>query len=261
MRGVDIAGQLVVVATAALALVSLGAAGCTKQKERNSTGTAGTGAAPTGTAGTGAPTTGTAGTTGAAGTGAPTTGAAGTGTTGAAGTGSAPTGAAGTGSTGAAGTGTNGVDNGFLFRDAGAVVMAPEPMASSDAGAKVEGGSSPVGVGTLHINNMGLTAVFTQKGADVTMAVTATNCAQGAHTLQIHGGFSCDNASTQGGVWDGKRGDGIPALNCGADKKGTLNYTRLGADPSTNWTVGDHNTKTDVTLHPAMAEGNCGTFF
>jgi hypothetical protein len=259
MRGAERAGQLVVVATAALALVSLGAVGCTKQKERASTGTAGTGAGPTGTAGTGAAPAGTAGTMGAAGT----TGAAGTGAApaGAAGTGSSASGAAGTGATGAAGTGTSGIDNGFLFHDAGAVVMAPEPMGSSDGGTKAEGGSSPAGVGTLHINSMGLTAVFTQKGADVTMAVTATNCTQGAHTIQIHGGFSCDNTSTQGGVWDGKRGDGIPALNCGADKKGTLSYTRSGADPSTNWTVGDHNTKTDVTLHPAMAEGNCGTFF
>ena len=38
----------------------------------------------------------------------------------------------------------------------------------------------------------------------------------GPVVIQIHGGFSCDNASTQGGVWDGKRGDGIPAFTCGA---------------------------------------------
>jgi hypothetical protein len=202
-----------------------------------------------GAAGTGA--TGPAGTTGAAGTSS--TGAAGTGTTGAAGKGAA-------GTTGAAGSNIpSGVDNGSLFRDAGSVVTAPDPVPSSDGGAKEAGGL--IAMGTLHINGLGLTGVFTQKGADVSVVFTATNCAQGSHTIQIHGGFSCDNSGTQGGVWDGKRGDGIPPLVCGADKKGSLNYTRSGADPSTNWTVGDHNTKTDVTLHPAMAEGNCGTFF
>ena len=61
-------------------------------------------------------------------------------------------------------------------------------------------------------------------------------------------------------MWDGARGAGIPTLAC-ANSKGTLTYTRSGSDPTTNWTVGDHNTKTDVTLHPMSADSSCGTFF
>jgi hypothetical protein len=40
-----------------------------------------------------------------------------------------------------------------------------------------------------------------------------------------------------------------------------LTYTRSGSDPALAWTVGDHNTNTDVTLHPMMLDSNCGTFF
>jgi hypothetical protein len=193
---------------------------------------------------------------GAAGTAA--TGAAGTSATGTAGT--SPPGVAGT--SGAAGTAPStpsGVDDGRLFHDA-AVLPALDSTPAADAG-RLDSGAPAMPTATLRIGGLGLTAVFTQKGTDVTMAVTATNCSQGSHVIEIHGGFSCDNAGTQGPVWDGKRGAGIPALTCGADRRGTLMYTRSGADPATAWTVGDHATKTDVTLHPAIASGNCGTFF
>lgn len=195
-----------------------------------------------------------------------TSGAAGTSSAGGAGTGAAGTGSSTgvAGMSGASGTGgsstvPSGVDDGKLFRDA-AVLPAVDSTPTVDAG-RADAGALPVPTATLRIGGLGLTAVFTQKGADVTMAVTATNCAQGMHVIEIHGGFSCDNSGTQGPVWDGKRGAGIPALTCGADRRGTMTYTRSGADPATAWTVGDHATKTDVTLHPAIASGNCGTFF
>jgi hypothetical protein len=198
-------------------------------------------------------TSGGAGTSGAAGTSV--TGVAGT--SGAAGS-SSSTGAAGTSSTGGSTNIPSGVDDGRLFRDA-AVLPAVDSTPTVDAGRA--DAAAPMATATLRIGGLGLTAVFTQKGTDVTMSVTATNCAQGMHVIEIHGGFSCDNSGTQGPVWDGKRGAGIPALNCGADRKGTMTYTRSAADPATAWTVGDHATKTDVTLHPAIASGNCGTFF
>ena len=218
--------------------------------ERGRDGQAGSGAA-TGAAGnaSGGDATG-AGTTRAAG--AP-TGAAG-----------APTGAAGAPS--ATGTGgAGGVDQGRLFTDAAVVSVAstdagatstPDATAG-DAGSAIPGDGN---VGTCHIGGSSFVLVFTQKGKDVTMVVTATSCAAGTHTFQIHAGFSCDNAGTEGGVWDGARGAGIPTLTC-ANNKGTLTYTRVGTDPTTNWTVGDHNTKTDVTLHPMSADSSCGTFF
>jgi hypothetical protein len=221
-----------------------------------------TGGTPTGAAGA----TGAAGeqtAAGAAGSGAGTGGAgSGTAGTGAAGTEPDPTGVAGAGTvpTGAGGT----VDQGRLFTDAATVVTTdagttsmPETSTSADSGKTAPGDGN---VGTCHIGGMNFVLVFTQKGTDVTMVVTASNCAAGSHTFQIRGGFSCDNASTEGGVWDGRRGDGIPMLTC-ANNKGTLTYTRLGTDPATNWTVGDHNTKTDVTLHPMSADSSCGTFF
>jgi len=228
---------------------------------------AGLACAPAGRPG-GASSTGSAGATGQAGSGAA-TGAAGNASGGggdATGGGTAgatvdPTGAAG--ATGSGGAG--GVDQGLLFTDAAVVSLAsPDAGATStpDATAGEAGGAIPGdgNVGTCHIGGSNFVLVFTQKGKDVTMVVTATNCAAGTHTFQIHAGFSCDNAGTEGGVWDGARGAGIPTLTC-ANNKGTLTYTRAGTDPTTNWTVGDHNTKTDVTLHPMSADSSCGTFF
>jgi hypothetical protein len=208
---------------------------------------------------------GTGGTTGASGAGALGTAGAATGS-GEAGAGD-PSGAAGDpGSTpgtvpsGAGGT----VDQGLLFTDAAAVSLSSDAGAASTPEAAADtGGKSAPGDGntsTCHVGGMSFVLVFTQKGTDVTMVVTASNCPAGNHTIQIHGGFSCDNAGTEGGVWDGKRGDGIPMLAC-ANNKGSLTYTRSAADPTTSWTVGDHATKTDVTLHPMSVDTSCGTFF
>jgi hypothetical protein len=167
----------------------------------------------------------------------------------------------GTVPSGAGGT----VDQGRLFTDAATVSPSTDAGAAStpEAPPADAGGKSVPGDGntsTCHVGGMSFLLVFTQKGTDVTMVATATNCPAGNHTIQIHGGFSCDNAGTEGGVWDGKRGDGIPTLSC-ANNKGSLTYTRSGADPTTSWTVGDHATKTDVTLHPMSVDTSCGTFF
>jgi hypothetical protein len=222
---------------------------------------AGAGAAgASGSAGIGA-SVGTAGTTSPAGTaGATST----TGTAGSAGAGD-PTGAAGTGS-GVLPSGSGGtIDQGHLFTDAAVATSAPADAGGGpapDAQAAETSKTTPGdgNTSTCHVGGMTYVLVFTQKGTDVTMVVTASNCAAGSHTIQIHGGFSCDNAGTEGGVWDGMRGAGIPALSC-ANNKGTLTYTRAGTDPTTSWTVGDHNTKTDVTLHPMSVDTSCGTFF
>jgi hypothetical protein len=157
------------------------------------------------------------------------------------------------------------VDPGLLFTDAAAVPTVPAettstPDGSSDAEAGVSAVPGDGNTSTCHVGGMSFVLVFTQKGTDVTMVATATNCPAGSHTIQIHDGFSCDNAGTEGGVWDGARGGGIPALTC-ANNAGTLTYTRSGTDPTTNWTVGDHATKTDVTLHPMSVDSSCGTFF
>ncbi|MEO5770343.1 MAG: hypothetical protein ABIS92_18450 [Polyangia bacterium] len=157
--------------------------------------------------------------------------------------------------------GAGGFDDGRLFADAGVAPPATGGSIASSGGATgVDAG--PVNrTATCAIPSVGLTAVFTQTGADVTVVVTATNCASGSHVLTIRGGFSCDSASTQGGIWGNTRGTGLGTFTCNASKQGTLTYTRSGKDPALAWTVGDHNTNTDVTLHPMMLDSNCGTFF
>jgi hypothetical protein len=242
----------------------IAAAGCAAQ------GRPSVGSAPAGNAGN----TGNAGNAGLTGVAGASAGASGSSVTGAAGAstgaaGSSMTGSAGGPAPGAAGTapwGAGGtVDQGLLFTDAAAVSTAPADAGTTSGAdtAPADGGNATPGDGntsTCHVGGMNYILVFTQKGTDVTMVVTATNCPAGSHTIQIHGGFSCDNAGTEGGVWDGARGAGIPALTC-ANNKGTLTYTRSGADPTAAWTVGDHSTKTDVTLHPMSVDTSCGTFF
>jgi hypothetical protein len=251
--------ELAFLTVAAFGVPSGGCDASARSQGADSAGDGGSagGAGTTGGAGE-AGTTGNVGSAGGAATPGP--GAAGT-------TGSGSAGKVGSGGAGATGSnmGTGGFDTGSLFTDAAAAVIPSTDAGTSSPETSTPGpdASGPPGngnTGTCHIGGLGIAAVFTQKGTDVTVVVTATNCAQGNHTLQIRGGFSCDNASTEGPVWDGKRGDGIPPLVCSGNK-GTLTYTRSGADPTTNWTVGDHSTKTDVTLHPMSADTSCGTFF
>lgn len=187
--------------------------------------------------------------------------------------GSPSTGAGGTAARGTGGlaAGGRGIDDGNLFTDAGVPPASSGGAMGTDAAVGTAGDAQsdgPPGNGhtaTCSIPAVGLTAVFTQTGTDVTVVITATACPAGSHVIQIHAGFSCDSAATRGGVWGGKRGDGIggtaSTITCNSSMRGTLTYTRPGTDPATNWTVGDHNTLTDVTLHPMMLDTSCGTFF
>jgi hypothetical protein len=95
------------------------------------------------------------------------------------------------------------------------------------------------------------TAEFTQHGADVVVRVDLTSCAEGSHLIQIFGGYSCDSIESQGSLWNPPRGENFGSepgtIQCGADKKGSLSFTRPGGDPTTSWTVGDGNPVTDIT--------------
>lgn len=180
--------------------------------------------------------------------------------------GSAPAGSGGSaggddGSGGAPPADPNGFDDGKLFTDAGPPKSPPAPDAGPTDGSTGAEASGGPGMAVKMFPNLGISLSFKQTGADVTMVATHKSCKP--FTIQIHGGFSCDNANTQGGIWDGQRGDGITGtVACDmATQIGTLTYTRSGADPTLNWTVGDHNAKTDLTYHPIFVDGNCLTFF
>ncbi len=249
------------------ALFAAASFGCSSQGGAGNGMAASGGASTGGASGGGVVSTGGSTSSGSGGgTIAPASGGAnGARTGGASGTGGvARTGGAGGTSRGSGGAG-GGFDDGHLFTDAGLVTFSggatgtDAVSGSMDAGSDVPPGSGHMA--TCSIPAVGLTAVFTQTGIDVTVVITATKCPAGNHVIQIHDGFSCDSASTQGGVWGGKRGDGLGSISCSSAQQGTLTYTRTGTDPTLNWTVGDHSTKTDVTLHPMMLETNCGTFF
>lgn len=166
------------------------------------------------------------------------------------------------------GTNTNGPgDNGALFADAGstASILGGSGGASGAVDAsRSEGGSGIPGDGNMATATIGgYKAIFTQKGTDVTLLITAGQCAAGTHKIEVHEGFACDDP-TKGPVWGGKRGTGInnAASTFTCDGKSlSVTYTRTGDDPATNWTVGDHNATTDVTQHPILVDQQCGTFF
>ncbi len=153
----------------------------------------------------------------------------------------------------------NGFDDGKLFPDAGPPTSPPMDASTGGDTTGAETGGA-IGMAVKMFPDLNITLSFTQKGADVTMVAKHKGC--GAFTIVIHNGFSCDNVMTQGGVWDGKRGDGITGNTvCDAQQNGTLTYTRPGADPALAWTVGDHIAKTDITYHPIFVDGHCVTFF
>ena len=150
-------------------------------------------------------------------------------------------------------------DDGKLFTDAGPVVGLPPGPTIADAGtteAGLIGGSA--GTATKMYPALMLTMTFTQKGTDVTMAITHKGCSP--VSVQIHAGYACDNASTYGGIWD-RNGNITGNTVCDAAQLGTLTYTRSGSDPALAWTVGDHSVTTDVTFHAILVDGNCHTFF
>ena len=217
----------------------------------------------------------------AANAGAPAGGAANTGTSvgGAADAGTSAGGAANTGgSPGAAGPvagsgGNGGGDNGDLFEPGSDVPFNPD--AGSSAGSGGAPATAPPGDGnmvTAHIGGSASgTALFTQKGTDVTVVVKLTQCPTGTLGIFITNGLSCDNTTTEGTVWDGKRGyiGDTGAITCN-NNSASLTYTRSGSDPTLNWTVADHNTKTDLSQYVVIVTSSasptssyiaCGNFF
>ena len=169
-----------------------------------------------------------------------------------------------------------GVDHGDLFGpDAGVALAGSGGKGNATGGSPGAGGSGPLGDGNFATARFGGpingSVTFTQRGTDVTMVVSLTTCAAGSHRLFIAAGDSCDSASTQGNIWDGKRGDGVsgPMLVTCANNVGTMNVTRSGADAATKWTVADHNFATDVTTHPLILSDpadisksrSCASFF
>jgi hypothetical protein len=168
------------------------------------------------------------------------------------------------------GQAVGGGDQGMLFGPDGVVPIMPVEMGGSGG----SGGMGIPGDGNMFTSmirgSINGTAVFTQKGEDVTLVVNLmSGCADGNHQFRIHDGYSCDSASTEGVPWS--RGTGIGPANgiaCSGGK-GTLMYTRSGADKTKNWTVGDHVQETDLTAHVVIvsdekdpnSRASCGNFF
>jgi hypothetical protein len=134
------------------------------------------------------------------------------------------------------------------------------------------GAGAPSATATATFNSGAVrgTAVFTQVGADVTVRVSITGCSAGAHQMFIGSGFSCDNATLAGGIWDTARGPiGTNGqITCVAGTT-TVNYTRTGGNPATQWSVADHVMATDVTNHVVVISSatdvntrqGCANFF
>jgi hypothetical protein len=232
-------------------------------------GTASAGSNAGGAAAAGGATSSAAGAAGSvvmAGAGASTAGASSTGTGGA-----SPVGTAGAPP---AQGGAGGGDNGGLFDPGSSVPF--DPNAGGTGGAVASGGSGGLNIDgntvTSHISGSASgQATFTQKGADVMVTVKLTSCPAGVLGIHINDGDSCDNAGTEGKPWDGKRGNigDMGTITC-ANNSANLTYTRVGTDPTANWTIGDHNLKTDITSYvvivSSVAAGTsgfigCGNFF
>jgi hypothetical protein len=117
------------------------------------------------------------------------------------------------------------------------------------------------------------TATFTQHGSDVLTHVDLTSCPEGPHLIQVFGGYSCDSIESQGSVWNPPRGEHFGSeastIQCGADKRGSLDFTRPGGSPTTSWTVGDGDPVTDIkrqlivvfSLDDPPQHHACGGFF
>jgi hypothetical protein len=170
--------------------------------------------------------------------------------------------------------GAGGGDNGGLFDPGSSVPF--DPNAGGTGGAVASGGSGGLNIDgntvTSHIaGSASGTATFTQSGANVMVTVKLTACPAGMLGIHINNGDSCDNTGTEGMPWDGKRGNigDTGTITC-ANNSANLTYTRMGTDPTTNWTVGDHNLKTDITSYVVIVSSTaagtsgfigCGNFF
>jgi hypothetical protein len=164
-----------------------------------------------------------------------------------------------------------GGDQGTLFGPGTVIPLMPEDTGGTGAG----GGSTTPGDGHMVTSmirgSINGTATFAQTGEDVTVVVNlGSGCADGNHQFRIHDGYSCDNDMTEGVPWI-PRGVGIGPDSGIACKggKGTLTYTRTGADKTKNWTVADQNADSDLTTHVVIvsdeknpdSRASCGNFF
>ncbi len=223
------------------------------------TETGGGPAAPT--AGTGAtPSVGSGGT-------APSSGGSGNGTGGTA----VASGGSGPPTTSASGKGNG--DDGDLFPPGSYVPF--DPNAGGTTGGPSTGGGTGASTDATVTSQIGGSvngsAKFTQKGTDVTVVVKLTKCSNGTLGIHINSGDSCDNTGTEGKPWDGKRGNiGDSGSIVCSNGSANLTYTRSGTDPALNWTIGDHNLKTDITNYVVIVSQNadgsgnylgCGNFF
>jgi hypothetical protein len=120
-----------------------------------------------------------------------------------------------------------------------------------DGSAVVEGEDAGI------VSSENATATFTQTATGVTLKVQVTGCEPNeAYPIHIHSGTGCESVAAQGGHWDVPRGEGIPDLECAADRTSTLEYTRANTDPQGAWTVGgDEN---DVVGHVIVIHGPYG---
>jgi hypothetical protein len=165
-----------------------------------------------------------------------------------------------------------GGDQGSLFPPDGSVPIMPPDTGGSSAGGTPSTipGDGKV-VTSMIRGSINGTAVFSQKGEDVTVVVNLmSGCADGKHMFRIHDGDSCDNATTEGVPW-GTRGTGwgpADGIQCSGGK-GMMMDTRLGADKTKNITVGTHDLSTDVSTHVVIvsdekdpnSRASCGNFF
>jgi len=149
-------------------------------------------------------------------------------------------GGSGGSSGGSGGTGTGGAGTGGAATGGTGGTAATKTAVATIAG--IEGGTITG------------TATFTLEGTSVKVVYDVSNCPTGSHSTHIHAGTGCGDRDKQGMHWDGTRGEGIPNLSCGADKKGTLTYTRTAAVAGTKWTLGD-GSATDIVGHPLIVHG------
>jgi hypothetical protein len=168
------------------------------------------------------------------------------------------------------GQAVGGGDQGSLFPPDGSVPIMPVETGGSGGSGSVIPGDGKM-VTSMIRGSINGTAVFSQKGEDVTVVVNlSSGCADGKHMFRIYDGDSCDNASTEGMPWT-PRGvgfgpaDGTPC----SGGKGMMMDVRSGADKTKNVTVGDHEFMTDVTTHVVIvsdekdpnSRASCGNFF
>ena len=163
-----------------------------------------------------------------------------------------------------------GGDQGALFPPEGSVPIMPVEMGGSGGSAPGIPGDGKM-VTSMIRGSINGTAVFSQKGEDVTVVVNLmSGCADGKHMFRIYDGDSCDNATTEGMPWI-PRGVGLgPAdgIVCSGGK-GMMMDTRLGADKTKNLTVGDHVLETDLSTRVVIvsdekdpnSRASCGNFF